>query len=188
MEQHAAAMKDHVRKLSAKSYWSQFDQAPDFVILYVHIESSYGAALQQWPGMIEEAMQQRIIVATPTVLISILMGIGYSWNQLKTLEGIEEIREAAVELHDRSVVLIDHLVSMGKSLNATLNNYNKTVGSLEGSFLPQARRIKSLSEAYTKKEVPELPPLETAVRPVTASLPRPPVQETNHLLEDVEEL
>jgi DNA recombination protein RmuC len=167
LSQHVSAVKDHLRELSAKAYWNQFPDAPDFVIMYMHIESSYGVALQAYPHLIEEAMTNRIIIATPTILLSILLGVGYSWNQLKTVENIESIRTAAVELHDRSVVLIDHIASLGKALNATLSHYNKTVGSLEGSFLPQARRINNLSQAYTTKQLPDISPLETAVRPLT---------------------
>jgi DNA recombination protein RmuC len=162
--QHVAAVKDHVKKLSEKAYWRQFDEAPDFVIMYIHIESSYGVALQAWPEMIEEAMKNRIIVATPTVLLSILLGVGYSWNQLKTMENIESIRDAAVELHDRAAVLMNHLVSIGNSLTSTVSHYNKAVGSLESNFMPQARKIGGLSQAYTKKQLPEITPVESAVR------------------------
>lgn len=172
LNQHVAAVKDHFKKLSAKAYWSQFTQAPDFVIMYIHIESSYGCALQAWPEMIEEAMKNRIIIATPTVLLSILMGIGYSWNQLKTMENIEEIRDAAVLLHDRTATFVEHLVKVGSGLTGTVNNYNKAIGSLEGSFLPQARKIKTLSEAYAKNTIPEIVPIESAIRPATAQLPK----------------
>jgi DNA recombination protein RmuC len=167
--QHVIAVKDHLRKLSAKSYWSQFDNAPDFVIMYIHIESSYGVALQAYPEMIEDAMKNRIIIATPTVLLSILLGVGYSWNQLKTMENIEQIRDAAVELHDRSAVLIEHIVALGKGLNGSITHYNKMVGSLEAGFLPQARKINTLSQAYTKKQLPEVLPIDTTVRTVVIS-------------------
>lgn len=169
LSQHITAIKDHLKKLSAKAYWSQFDDAPDFVIMYIHIESSYGAALQAWPEMIEEAMKNRIIIATPTVLLSILMGVGYSWNQLKTMENIESIRDAAVELHDRSAVLIEHLVNIGTGLKSTVNNYNKSIGSLESSFIPQAKKINSLSQAYAKKQIPDIGPIEVSVRPVVVT-------------------
>ena len=177
LSQHVLAIKDHLKKLSAKSYWSQFSEAPDFVIMYIQIESSYGVALQAYPDMIEEAMKNRIIIATPTVLLSILLGVGYSWNQLKTMENIESIRDAAVELHDRSAILIEHIVSVGKGLNTTITNYNKAIGSLETHFLPQARKINMLSQAYTKKQIPEILPIETAVRPATV---------TTSLIEDAE--
>jgi DNA recombination protein RmuC len=172
--QHVYAVREHIRKLSAKAYWSQFSEAPDFVILYMHIESSYGVALQAWPEMIEEAMKNRIIVATPTVLLSILLGVGYSWNQLKTMENIEAIRDAAVDLHDRSAVLLEHIANIGKGLSSTVSHYNKTIGSLESNFLPQARKINALSQAYVKRqELPEVLPLETGVRPLVEDKKNP---------------
>ena len=164
LAEHILAIKTHLRQLSAKAYWDQFEEAPDFVVLFMQIESSFGAALQAWPGLIEEALSNRIIVATPTTLITILRSVGYSWNQLKTMENIETIREAAVELYERSAILMEHITHIGKGLQGTLMHYNKAVGSLESQFLPQARRIRELSQAYVKKNIPDLAPVETMVR------------------------
>ncbi len=98
------------------------------------------------------------------------MGVGYSWNQLKTMENIEAIRDAAVELHDRSAVLLEHIANVGKGLTSTVMHYNKTIGSLEANFLPQARKINVLSQAYVKRqELPEVPPLDAGIRPLTES-------------------
>lgn len=168
---HTNAVRDHLKKLSAKSYWNQFEEAPDFVIMYMHIESSFGAALQAYPELIEEAFKSRVIVATPTILISILMSVGYSWNQIKTMENIEEIRSAAVELFDRSTVFINHIVGLGNNLETTVDYYNKAIGSLEGNFMPQARKINNLSQAYTKKILKDLDPIELSTRKVTMALP-----------------
>lgn len=168
---HTAAVRDHLKKLSAKAYWSQFDEAPDFVIMYMHIESSFGTAIQYNPELIEEAFKNRIIIATPTILISILMSVGYSWNQIKTMENIEEIKSAAVELYERSTVFVGHLVGMGNNLQSTVDYYNKAVGSFEGNFMPQARKINSLSQAYTKRILKDLEPVELATRKVTMDLP-----------------
>lgn len=164
LAEHILAIKTHLRQLSAKAYWDQFEEAPDFVVLFMQIESSFGAALQAWPGLIEEALNNRIIVATPTTLITILRSVGYSWNQLKTMENIEIIREAAVELYERSATLMEHITHIGKGLQGTLLHYNKAVGSLESQFLPQARRIQQLSKAYVKRDIPDLAPVETMVR------------------------
>ncbi len=173
MGQHVAAIKVHLKQLSGKAYWDQFREAPDFVVLFMQIESSFGAALQAWPELIEEALDNRIIVATPTTLITILKSIGYSWNQLKTMENIEEIRDAAVELYERSNTLMGHLVSIGTGLRSTVMNYNKAVGSLESNFLPQGRKIQSLSKAYVKNQVKEIDPVEMTVRELIAL---PPVE------------
>jgi DNA recombination protein RmuC len=173
MGQHVAAIKVHLKQLSGKAYWDQFKEAPDFVVLFMQIESSFGAALQAWPELIEEALDNRIIVATPTTLITILKSIGYSWNQLKTMENIEEIRDAAVELYERSNTLMGHMVNIGNGLHSTITNFNKAVGSLEGNFLPQGRKIQSLSKAYIKNQVKEVNPVEVTVRELIAL---PPVE------------
>ena len=173
MAQHVAAIKVHLKQLSGKAYWDQFKEAPDFVVLFMQIESSFGAALQAWPELIEEALDNRIIVATPTTLITILKSIGYSWNQIKTMENIEEIRDAAVELYERSNTLMAHMVSIGNGLHTTLTHYNKAVGSLESNFLPQGRRIQNLSQAYIKNQVKEIEPVELVVREITALPPVP---------------
>lgn len=173
MGQHVAAIRVHLKQLSGKAYWDQFREAPDFVVLFMQIESSFGAALQTWPELIEEALDNRIIVATPTTLITILKSIGYSWNQLRTMENIEEIRDAAVELYERSNTLMGHMVNIGNGLHSTVTNYNKAVGSLEGNFLPQGRKIQGLSQAYIKNQVKEINPVEVTVRELIAL---PPVE------------
>jgi DNA recombination protein RmuC len=172
LDQHILAIKTHIKQLSAKAYWDQFPEAPDFVVLFMQIESSFGAALQGWPGLIEEALNNRIIVATPTTLITILRSIGYSWNQLRTVESIEAIREAAVELYERSGILMEHLVGIGKGLAGTVNHYNKAVGSLESNFLPQGRKIQHLSQAYIKKQLADIVPIDVSLRPIVATPPQ----------------
>lgn len=168
MDKHVSAIKMHLKQLGSKAYWDQFDDAPDFVVLFMQIESSFGAALQVWPGLIEEALNNRIIVATPTTLITILKSVGYSWNQLRTMENIEAIRDAAVEMYERSATLMEHLSNIGRGLTGTLNHYNKAVGSLENSFLPQGRKINQLAQGYTKKPLPEILPVELTARDIVA--------------------
>lgn len=171
MNKHVLAIKTHLKQLGSKAYWDQFADAPDFVVMFMQIESSFGAALQAWPGMIEEALNNRIIIATPTTLVTILRSIGYSWNQLRTVENIEAIRDAAVELYERSATLMEHLSAVGRSLAGTVNHYNRAVGSLEGSFLPQGRRIAQMAQGFVKKPLPEVAPLETAAREIVAPAP-----------------
>lgn len=169
---HLGAVKMHIRQLSDKAYWNQFSEAPDFVVLFMQIESSYSAALHAWPGLIEEALSNKIIIATPTTLITILRSVGYSWNQMKTMNHIESIRDAAVELYERSATLAEHFSNVGKSITSTVNHYNNAIGSLERNFMPQARKIGTNSEAYIKKVLPDLPPIEVSVRPITVVFPK----------------
>jgi len=171
MERHAAAVRTHIRQLASKAYWDQFPDTPDFVVLFMQIESSFGAALQISPGIIEEALNNRIIIATPTTLIVILRSIGYSWSQLSTIGNIEAIRDAAVELYERSATLMEHLSGVGRSLSGTIQHYNKAVGSLEASFLPQGRKIHQLAQGFTRKPLPEIAPLESIPREIVANPP-----------------
>jgi DNA recombination protein RmuC len=146
----------------------------------MQIESSFGAALQYYPELIEEALNNRIIIATPTTLITILRTIGYSWNQIKTMENIEEICYAAVELYERSAVHIGHITNIGSGLTSTITHYNKAVRSLKASFLSQGRKIQNLSQAYVKKEIKEPDSVEISVRPIVAVGPKYPVDGLNN--------
>ncbi|UCJ05272.1 DNA recombination protein RmuC [Chitinophaga pendula] len=172
MEKHVAAIKTHIKQLGSKAYWDQFPEAPDFVVMFMQIESSFGAALQLYPGIIEEALNNRIIIATPTTLITVLRSIGYCWNQIKTQENIDQIRDAAVEMYERTTILMDHITNIGKSLTATVSNYNKTVASLEGNFLPHTRTIHKYASASTKKNLSNIIPIDIATREVVAAPPQ----------------
>lgn len=164
LAQHAKAVKDHLKKLSAKAYWSQFDESPDYVVLYMQIESSFGAALQADPELIQEGIRNNVIFATPTTLITLLRTVSFVWQQRSVAENIEEIRDAGIELYNRAAMLLTHFSSMGGSLKKSVDHYNKAVASLESRFLPQAKKLYSLGAAYTKNVLPEMEQVEVAVR------------------------
>jgi DNA recombination protein RmuC len=152
MDRHVGAIRKHIADLSSKAYWDQFQQAPDFVVMFMQIESSFGAALQACPGLIEEALNNRIIIATPTTLITILRSIAYSWNQMKTIENIDEIRDAAVELYERSATLMEHMENIGSSLKNTVTYYNKAVGSLEVKVSATGKKDRRIIRSVYQKE------------------------------------
>ncbi|HJT74286.1 MAG TPA: DNA recombination protein RmuC, partial [Chitinophaga sp.] len=145
--QHAAAVRDHLKKLSAKAYWSQWQQSPDYVILYMQIESSFGAALQADPSLIEDGIRNRVVFATPTTLITLLRTVGFVWQQLHVAANIEDIRNAGIELYNRTNVLLKHFANIGGSLKTAVNHYNDAVASLESRFVPQARKLYNLGPA-----------------------------------------
>ena len=164
--QHAAAVKGHLRKLSAKAYWSQFTDSPDYVILYMQIESSFASALQSDPSLIEEGIKNKVVFATPTTLITLLRTVGFVWQQVSIADNIELIRDAGIELYNRTSVLLGHFASMGNSLKTAVIHYNNAVASVESRFVPQARKLYELGSAYTKKVLPELEQIEAVVREV----------------------
>jgi DNA recombination protein RmuC len=163
LNQHAAAVRDHLKKLSAKAYWSQWQHSPDYVILYMQIESSFGAALQADPTLIEDGIRNKVVFATPTTLITLLRTVGFVWQQLHVAANIEDIRMAGIELYNRTNVLLRHFTNIGGSLKTVLNHYNDAVASLESRFVPQARKLYSLGPAL-KHPLPDVKPIEAGVR------------------------
>lgn len=162
--QHARAVKDHLKKLSAKAYWSQFSESPDYVVLYMQIESSFGAALQTDPTLIEEGIRNNVILATPTTLITLLRTVSFVWQQRSVAENIEEIRNVGIELYNRTTVLLRHFSNIGGSLKTAVSHYNNAVASLESRFIPQAKKLHALGAAYTRHVIPDSEQVEVAVR------------------------
>jgi DNA recombination protein RmuC len=164
LAQHARAVRDHLKKLKEKAYWNQFPESPDYVVLYMQIESSFGAALQADPELIEEGIRNHVMFATPTTLIMLLKTVGFVWQHRSIAENIEEIRDAGIELYNRTTVLLKHFSNIGIGLKNSVAHFNNAVASLESRFIPQARKLYTLGSAYTKNTVPDIEQVEIAVR------------------------
>jgi DNA recombination protein RmuC len=164
---HARQIRDHIAKLSAKSYWGQFDETPEFVVLFIPGETFFSAALEQDPSLIEEGVNQQVILATPTTLIALLRAVAYGWRQETIAESAKAISDLGRELYTRLATLTDHFAKVGRGLETAVRSYNETVGSLETRVLPSARRFKEHGIAPTA-ELAALPVIERNVRSVTA--------------------
>jgi DNA recombination protein RmuC len=164
LNQHANAVRQHLKNLSARAYWTQFRESPDYVVLYMQIESSFGAALQTDPSLIEEGIRNKVIFATPTTLVTLLRTVGFVWQQRTVAENIEEIRDAAIGLYDRTAILLKHFSNIGVGLRTAVSHYNNAVSSLESRFIPQAKKLYVLGSAYTKNALPETEQVTVAVR------------------------
>jgi len=143
----------HVDQLSNKTYWQQFQPAPEFVILFLPGDHFFSAALEYKPSLVEDAARLKILVATPSTFIAILKGVAYGWRQGQLAENAEQIRELAAELFDRIVNLQTHFNDIGRSLGKSVESYNRCVGSLESRLYPSLRRIRELG-ATTAEEPP----------------------------------
>lgn len=170
LKKHVSAVRNHLKKLSEKAYWSQFEDSPDYVILYLQIESSFGAALEYDRTLIEDGMNNKIIFAVPTTLISMLKTIAFSWQQVKIAKNIYQIRDAGVELYSRATTLIQYMGAIGTSLNYATINYNKAVGSLESRFIPQVKKLKEIGGTLMDKEIPDVNKIENTIRPLNEIL------------------
>lgn len=163
LERHARNLREHIRKLASKSYWDQFSKSPEFVILFIPGDQFLSAALNEDPDLIESALAQRIILATPTSFVALLKAVAYGWRQLALAENAEEIRKLAQDLYGRLSVFVTHLNRVGKQLGSSVDHYNRAIGSLERMVLPGARKFVELG-VHPKKEMEELDALESLPR------------------------
>ncbi len=170
MARHAGHIREHMRKLAAKSYWAQFQSAPEFVVMFLPGEPFFSAALQEEPGLIEEGVAQHVLLATPTTLIALLRAVAYGWQQERVAEGAREVAAAGRELHGRLGTFAEHLAKVGRGLSTSVQAYNQAVGSFESRVLPGARRLADHG-MDGGKEVPSLAPVETTPRPIHAPEP-----------------
>jgi DNA recombination protein RmuC len=171
LQAHARQVRDHVTKLGAKSYWAQFDRAPDFVVLFLPGETFLSAALEQDPALLEDSFRDRVLIATPTTLIGLLRTVAYGWRQETIAESAKEVSELGRELYKRMATLTDHFSKVGDRLSSTVRAYNDSVGSFERSVLPGARKLKDHGIS-SSSELAELKEIELNVRTVkTPELP-----------------
>ena len=169
LKDHARQVKDHIGKLSKKSYWEQFQPTPDFVILFLPGEIFYSAALQSDPSLIEAGVDQKVILATPTTLIALLRAVAYGWTQEALADNAQKISDLGKEMHDRIVTMYEHFESVGKHLNNSTKAFNQAISTLDSRVLVSARKFKELKAVTGTKEIPDnVYQIESSVRESTS--------------------
>ena len=166
LRSHVASMRNHAQQLGSKAYWSQFDDAADYVVMYIPGEHFLTAALEQDDGLWEWAFERKVLLATPTNLVAIARTVASVWRQETLNEAAEEIATLGKELHSRLATMAQHMERVGKNLATANAAYNQMVGSFESQVFTQARRFEALG-AGSAKELPEPPMVEAAPRPMT---------------------
>jgi DNA recombination protein RmuC len=164
LSKHARDLREHVGALSKKQYWSQFKNTPDFVVLYIEAESAFNAALMTDKNLLQDAMQNKIILATPTTLLVILKSVAMSWQQHSIAEDAHKIMDAGVELHDRLNGFASHLTRVGTGLKSAIAGYNDAIGSWESRVLPSGKRLEQLKATNNKDGLPSMPSLDVSIR------------------------
>ena len=171
MSDFARHVRDHIAKLNGKSYWQQFSPTPDFVVMFLPGESFYRAALEQDPELLDLHASSRVIIASPTTLITLLRAIAVGWREEKVAESARSVSELGRELYERLATMVEHFSTVGKRLDGAVRAYNQTVGSLERRVLVSARRFPEHGIG-TDKQIVELAPVDKSTQqPQTIELP-----------------
>ena len=164
LDRHAKAMKNHVQTLGSKSYQSQFDNAPDYVVMFVPGEHFVAAALEADPELWDFAFRNKVLLATPTNLVAIARTVAQVWRQDTIAREAVEIGKAGAELYDRLAVAAEHLKRVGGGLESAVSNYNKFVGSFERNVLSSGRRLADKGIEIGKREIDAVPLVESSPR------------------------
>lgn len=169
MRDHARHIRNHMTHLSRKVYWDQLPSTPDFVILFLPGETFFSAALEQDPSLIEAGVDQKVLLATPTTLITLLRAISYGWRQESLSKNAEQISALGKELYKRIMDMGGHFNKLGKSLEQSVDAYNKAIGSLESRVLVSARRFKDLEAIEKDQDIVALESIDHIPRQLQAS-------------------
>ncbi|TSD58649.1 DNA recombination protein RmuC [Aeromicrobium piscarium] len=167
LRRHARQVRTHVDQLAAKTYWRQFDHAPEFVVLFVPGESFLSAALEADAALLEYAAAKHVIVSTPTTLVALLRTVAFAWTQEQLADNARDIHRAARELYERLGTVAGHLDRVGGALDKAVRSYNDAIASVESRVLVSARRLQDLQVSDTPLDPPRL--IDTTPRQMTAS-------------------
>ncbi|OBV11407.1 DNA recombination protein RmuC [Erythrobacter dokdonensis] len=162
--EHVRSMRNHVQTLGAKSYQSQFEEAPDYVVMFVPGEHFVAAALEADPDLWNFAFDKRVLLATPTNLVAIARTVAQVWRQDGLAKEAQEIGRMGAELYDRLATAAEHLKRVGGGLESAVNNYNKFVGSFERNVLSSGRRLADKGVEIGKRVIDDVPLVESAPR------------------------
>ena len=169
LKRHAQQLEAHVRQLASKAYWAQFQTSPEFAVLFLPGDQFLSAALAERPEIMDNALKQAVIIATPSTLIALLKSVAYGWRQSAVAHNAATIRDLGQELYSRLGTFTGHIGKIGQRLGGAIEAYNAAVGSLERQVLPQARRFTDLG-VTADTALPTLDPITQLARQGT-SLP-----------------
>jgi len=163
LQQHARKVAERVKELASKAYWSQFPNAPDFVVLFIPGDQFLSAALDVDRDLLENALRQKVILATPTSFVALLRAVAYGWRQQSLAANAEKIRDLGAELYERLATFTEHFSKVGANLKTALDFYNKAAGSYDRMLIPSARKFVEMG-IQANKPLESPTPIEAEIR------------------------
>jgi DNA recombination protein RmuC len=164
-------MRNHAAALTRKAYWTQFENSPDFVIMFIPGEHFLAAAMERDRELLQWAFDRNVVIASTINLLGLARTMAWIWRQTALADDAKKVEELGRAMHDRLAVAAGHLRKMGGGLSSAVNNYNSFVGSFEHAVLREGRKFKELSVG-SSKEIEEVGPVEISVRGATLDVPQ----------------
>lgn len=165
LKNHAKAVQDHIRALSARDYASDVEGDVDLVVLFLPGDPILAAAFEEDPELQERALRARVLIATPTTLVALLRTVAVYWQQRAMAENAEAIASTARELYDRAAKFGEDLSALGRGLKTALDAYNRAVGSFDRRFLPMGRKLEEMKVTEQSRRALDVPePVDEAPR------------------------
>ena len=171
---HIKSMRAHVKTLSLKEYWNQFDRSPEFVVMFVPLESMLSDALKADPTLVDDAMRSRVLIASPMNLLALLLAAHRGWQDFRVQEDAKKIGDLTKELYKRISTLFDYVRKTGKGIQQSTTNYNNLIGALESRVLPTLRKLDDLN--VVDGEIASIEPLETSIRELSIPEETPEIE------------
>lgn len=171
---HIKSMRAHVKTLSLKEYWNQFDRSPEFVVMFVPLESMLSDALKADPTLVDDAMRSRVLIASPMNLLALLLAAHRGWQDFRVQEDAKKIGDLTKELYKRFSTLFDYVRKTGKGIQQSTTNYNNLIGALESRVLPTLRKLDDLN--VVDGEIASIEPLETSIRELSVPEETPEIE------------
>jgi DNA recombination protein RmuC len=162
LSDHVKSMRAHVKTLQRKEYWNQFDRSPEFVVMFVPLESMLSDALRADPSLVDDAMRSGVLIASPMNLLALLMAAHRGWRDFRIQEDAKKVGDLTKELYKRFTTLFDYVRKTGKGIQQSTTNYNNLVGAIEGRVLPTLRKLDDLN--VVEGEIENLDPLDSSIR------------------------
>jgi DNA recombination protein RmuC len=163
LAKHTDSIKSHIRKLAKKEYWQNVVRSPEFVVMFIPGDSFLSAAVEHDRNIVEFAMSENVVLATPATLLALLKAVAYGWRQAQFAANAEKVQELGAALHDRIAKFMEHFAKIGSSLEVARKSFNDAVGSYERFVLPNVRKFKELG-AGGSKELESIDEIETPIR------------------------